>query len=109
MARQSDQLFRFSLLAKELTVLYMVVEKFKNQNPVPVYRRFRDQGRLAPDGLRYVASWVDEDLECCFQLRETTERNLLDKWREAWSDLTIFEVYPVISSAEAFERVSPNL
>jgi hypothetical protein len=90
-------------------MLYMVVEKFKNGDPVPVYRRFRDRGRLAPEGLRYVASWVDEDLARCFQLMETDERSLLDEWMAAWSDTTDFEVYPVISSAEAVERVSPRL
>jgi hypothetical protein len=83
----------------------MVVEKFRNGDPVPVYRRFRDRGRLAPDGLRYVESWVDEKLERCFQLMETSERELLDEWMSQWSDVTDFEVYPVISSAEAAQRV----
>ena len=89
-------------------MLYMVVEKFKNGNPVPVYRRFRERGRLAPDGLRYVASWVDEKLERCFQLMETDERGLLDQWIAAWSDITDFEVHSVITSAEALERVLPR-
>jgi len=58
----------------------MIVEHFKNQDPVPVYRRFRDRGRLAPEGLRYVSSWVDEKLELCFQLMEAEDRKLLDEW-----------------------------
>ncbi len=90
-------------------MLYMVVEKFKNADPVPVYRRFRDRGRLAPEGLRYVASWVDERLERCFQLMETEERRLLDEWMARWSDVTDFEVYAVITSAEAAARVSSRL
>jgi len=90
-------------------VLYMVVEKFRNADPVPVYRRFRDRGRLAPEGLRYVVSWVGEDLVRCFQLMETDERRLLDEWMAAWCDTTDFEVYPVITSAEAAARVSPRL
>jgi uncharacterized protein DUF3303 len=90
-------------------VLYMVVEKFKNGDPIPVYRRFRDQGRLAPESLRYVASWVDESLERCFQLMETEAREFLDEWIARWSDVTDFEVYPVITSAEAVERVLPQL
>lgn len=90
-------------------MLYMIVEHFKNQDPVPVYRRFRDRGRLAPEGLQYVSSWVDEKLESCFQLMETADRKLLDEWIANWSDIVEFEVYPVISSQEATERVSPRL
>ncbi len=90
-------------------LLYMIVEHFKNQDPVPVYRRFRDQGRLAPDGLQYVSSWIDDKLERCFQLMETTDRRLLDQWMARWSDVIEFEVYPVMSSKEALAKVSPRL
>jgi hypothetical protein len=83
----------------------MVVENFRNGDPVPVYRRFRQRGRLAPKGVQYVSSWVDEKLERCFQLMETDDRFLLDEWMEYWSDLVEFEVYAVVSSAEAAERV----
>ena len=90
-------------------MIYMVVERFKNQDPVPVYRRFRDRGRLAPEGLQYVSSWVDERLERCFQLMETDDRNLLDEWMANWSDIVEFEIYPVITSKEAAEKVSMRL
>jgi hypothetical protein len=83
----------------------MIIENFKNGDPVPVYRRFRDHGRLAPEGLRYVSSWVDEKLERCFQLMDATERALLDEWMANWSDLVDFEVFPVISSADAAHRI----
>lgn len=90
-------------------MLYMVVEHFKNQDPLPIYRRFREHGRLAPEGLNYVSSWVDKELETCFQLMETDDRNLLEEWIERWSDLVSFEVYPVISSEDAAEKVASRL
>jgi hypothetical protein len=68
-------------------VLYMIVERFKNGDPVPVYRRFRDQGRRLPPGLTYVSSWVTTDLTTCYQLMECEERPLLDQWIAAGSDL----------------------
>ena len=89
--------------------LYMVVEHFKNGDAIPVYRRFCDQGRLAPEGLVYISSWVDETLERCYQLMETEERALLVQWMANWSDLVDFEVYPVMTSKEAAARVAPLL
>jgi hypothetical protein len=89
--------------------LYMIIEHFRNQDPVPVYQRFQDRGRLAPAGLRYISSWVDEKLERCFQLMEAEDRKQLDEWIANWNDLVEFEVYPVISSQEASERVSSLL
>jgi hypothetical protein len=90
-------------------MLYMVIEHFTNKDPLPVYRRFRDRGRLAPEGLLYVSSWVDEKLERCFQLMETDDPSLLDDWISQWSDIVSFEVFPVISSKEAAERIGPLL
>jgi len=84
----------------------MIVEHFKNQDPVPVYKRFGERGRLAPAGVKYISSWVDVSLERCFQLMETDQRKWLDEWLANWSDLVDFEVYPVISSSEAAEKVS---
>jgi oligoribonuclease (3'-5' exoribonuclease) len=85
----------------------MVVEHF--QNAVAVYRRFRDQGRMMPDGLLYVSSWIDDKMERCFQLMETHDRTLLDEWMAHWSDLMHFEIYPVITSKEAAERIAPRI
>jgi hypothetical protein len=87
----------------------MVVETFREGDAVPVYRRFRDRGRLAPDGLTYLQSWVDEPLHRCFQLMETDDRSLLDQWIASWSDIVAFDVYPVITSAEAAARMAPRL
>lgn len=89
--------------------LYMVIEHFKGGDAVPVYRRFRDRGRLAPEGLSYVSSWVDATLERCYQLMETDTPVLLDQWIAAWSDIVDFEVHAVISSTEAAERIAPRL
>ena len=90
-------------------MLYMVVEHFKDGDAAPVYRRFRERGRLAPAGLSYVSSWVDERFQRCFQIMETEERKLLDEWIANWSDLVEFEVFPVMTSQEALEKLSPNL
>ena len=91
----------------ELTVLFMIIEHFKDGDPRPVYDRFRARGRLAPDGLRYVNSWVTSDLTRCYQVMECDDRALLDQWIAAWQDLTDFDVHPVITSAEAAARVPP--
>jgi len=90
-------------------MLYMIVEHFKNKDAVAVYRRFRDRGRLASDGLAYVSSWVDEKMERCFQIMETDDRALLEQWMTKWSDIVEFEVYPVITSKEAVEKIRPRL
>jgi hypothetical protein len=92
-----------------INMVYMVVEHFKNGDAIPVYRRFRERGRLAPEGLTYVTSWVEENLQRCFQLMETNERQLLDEWIANWSDLVEFEVFPVMTSPEALEKITPYL
>lgn len=89
--------------------LYMIVEHFRNKDAVAVYRRFRERGRMAPEGLLYVSSWVDEKFERCYQLMETHDRKQLDEWMANWKDLVDFEVYPVITSKEAAEKMMPRL
>ncbi len=88
---------------------YLIIERFKNRDPVPVYRRLRDHGRLAPEGLTYVSSWVNESLDSCYQLMDTADRALIDEWIARWDDLVDFEIIPVISSAEAAELVSHKM
>lgn len=90
-------------------MLYMVIEHFRNGDAVLVYRRFRDNGRLAPDGLRYVASWVDTDFRRCYQVMECHDRGLLDQWMARWADLIDFEVVPVVTSADAVSAITPRL
>jgi len=90
-------------------MLYMIIERFRDGNAIPVYRRFRDRGRLASDELRYVASWVTADLMRCYQIMECDDRALLDAWMAQWSDLVEFEVESVVTSADAVARITPSL
>ena len=90
-------------------MLYMVVENFRDGTPEPVYRRFRDRGRLAPAGLTYVSSWVTADLRRCFQVMECDNRAPLDEWMASWCDIVDFEVIAVMTSAEAVAAVTPRL
>jgi hypothetical protein len=83
---------------------YMVIETF-TKGPRPIYERAAKQGRMLPDGLIYLDSWIDaESLSRCFQLMETDDPALFDEWFSHWSDLGTMEVVPVIGSAEAAER-----
>jgi hypothetical protein len=86
-------------------MLFLVIEHFKDGSPSPVYRRFRESGRLAPPGVNYVASWVTTDLAHCYQVMDCESRYALDEWISRWSDLVDFEVVPVITSAEAAAQV----
>jgi hypothetical protein len=95
-----------TLMAK---TTFMVIEHFKGGDAAPVYRRFRERGRLAPEGLNYVGSWVDTTLERCYQVMEAEDPALLQQWIANWSDIVDFEVHPVISSADALERIAPRL
>jgi hypothetical protein len=86
-------------------MLFMIIERFRNQEAKAVYQRFREQGRLAPDGLSYLGSWVEASLDRCFQLMECDDAVLLQQWVARWSDLVSFEIVPVApgkDTAEAF-------
>ncbi len=90
-------------------MLYLVIERFRGGDPLPVYRRFRDQGRLAPEGLQYVASWVTHDFQRCFQVMECEDPELLTQWMANWQDVVEFDVIPVRTSAEAAAVLAPHL
>ena len=80
-------------------MLYMVVERFKDSDAVK--KRFADRGRMLPDGLKYISSWIDTNTQLtCYQLMETDDPALFDKWTRNWSDIVDFEISPVLSSAE---------
>ena len=90
-------------------MLYMAIEHFKDGDAKAVYRRFRDEGRLMPEGLAYVDSWVASDFARCFQLVQCDDPELLQAWARAWQDLIAFEFHPVVPSKEAFEALKPRL
>jgi hypothetical protein len=90
-------------------MLYLVVEHFRGGDAVPVYRRFRDRGRLMPDGIEYRGSWVTKDLRRCFQVMECDDPGLLEQWMANWNDITDFDVIPVMTSAEAADAMASRL
>jgi hypothetical protein len=90
-------------------MIYMIIEHFRDGDARPVYRRFRDRGRLAPDALKYISSWVTTDLKHCYQVMECDDAQLLEVWMSQWGDIVDFECIPVITSAEAARAMAPHL
>ena len=93
----------------EAHMLFMVIEKYRDGDPKPVYRRFKEKGRMAPPGARHVFSWVTTDFERCFQVMDCDDRGVLDKWMANWSDIVEFEVIPIITSEKASAAIAPHL
>jgi len=87
-------------------MLFMVIEKFKNGNAKAVYSRSRELGRMLPDGLKYVDSWVEASLDRCFQLMECDDPRLFQEWVIHWQDLIDFEIVPVVPSKQTTEAIS---
>jgi len=90
-------------------MLFMVIEKFRNQDARAIYRRFRDRGRMMPDGLGFVSSWVSADLGRCFQVMEATDVTLLQQWVTRWSDLVDFEIVPVVPGKDTATALADQL
>ncbi len=91
-------------------MLFMVIERFRDNDMLPVYQRVRDAGRALPDGLRYVDSWVEPSFGRCFQLMECSDARLLQEWVLQWRGCGVtFEIVPVVTSAETREVVAPFL
>ena len=82
-------------------MLYMVIEHFHEGAAPEVYKRFRDSGRMMPDGLNYVASWIEPTFRRCYQVMEWDNPAVFAEWTAKWNDLMEFEAIPVITSAEA--------
>ena len=90
-------------------MLFMVIECFKNHDAAAVYRRYAERGRMLPEGLQYVDSWVEANHERCFQLMACAEPRLFDEWIACWQDLIEFEIIPVVTSKEAAEQIAAAL
>jgi len=91
-------------------MLFMVIETFKDNDMLPVYRRVRERGRSLPDGLRFVDSWVEPGFGRCFQLMECDDARLLQEWVLSWKGLGVtFEFVPVVPSAQTRKVVLPHL
>lgn len=90
-------------------MLFMVIERFKNRDAAPVYQRFRERGRMAPEGLKYIDSWVETNFDRCFQLMECDEQQLFDEWIANWKDLVDFEIIEVRTSNEASALMAKDL
>jgi len=90
-------------------MLFMIIEHFRPGQAPAVYRRFRESGRMAPDGLRYLASWVDLDYRRCLQVMEADTADDLTAWTANWEDLIDFEIIPVRTSADAAATIAPQL
>lgn len=89
-------------------MLYMVIETFRDANAAAIYRRFHEKGRMQPEGLKYVDSWVQVDRRRCFQLMECDDRKLFEQWTARWNDLIEFEIILVQSSREAAAAYKPE-
>jgi len=90
-------------------MLFMVVERFRDRDAKAIYRRFREKGRMAPDGLKYVGSWIEANFDRCFQLMECDDAALLQDWLLNWSDLVECEIVPVVPSADTKALVEKHL
>lgn len=86
-------------------MLFMVVEQFKNGDAEAVYSRYRQKGRMLPEGLSYVESWVAKDFRRCYQLMQCDDPRVFEQWVNQWQDLVEFEIIPVITSKEAAEAM----
>lgn len=90
-------------------MLFMVIETFRGQDAKAVYRRFRERGRMMPEGLNFVSSWVAADLGRCFQVMECDDVTLLQRWIAAWSDLMAFEIVPVVPGKDTAAALADQL
>ena len=106
-ANGTETIKRLIKIEREQLVLFIVIERFKDAKAV--YRRVREKGRILPEGLEYVGSWVETNYNRCFQLMECDDASLFQKWTTQWQDLVDFEVVPVVESKQATKLIEPFL
>ena len=87
-------------------MLYMVIEKFHESAGEEVYKRLRERGRMMPEGLKYLGSWIEPDFTRCFQMMEWDDPALFEEWTSKWTDLIDFEAIAVITSGEAQQAMT---
>jgi hypothetical protein len=90
-------------------MMFMVIEDFRGRDRKAIYRRFRERGRLMPDGLRFVSSHVAADMSRCFQLMEADDVTLFQRWVAEWCDLGEFEIVPVVPGSETAQALKDQL
>lgn len=91
-------------------MLFMVIERFQNDDMLPAYQRIREAGRMLPDGLKYVGSWIEPSFARCFQLMECDDARLLQQWVLMWRGCGVsFEIVPVVPSKETSDVVAAHL
>jgi hypothetical protein len=83
----------------------MVIEHYHPGKLKVLYQRFDEKGRMLPDGVTYIDSWINEDITVCYQLMESDSLDKLNEWISNWNDIVDFELIPVISSSEAKNSV----
>jgi 2-hydroxy-3-keto-5-methylthiopentenyl-1-phosphate phosphatase len=89
-------------------MLFMIIEKFHPGKVKNLYQRFEEKGRLMPEGVIYINSWIDTKINTCYQVMESDSEIKINEWISNWNDLADFEVIPVITSAQAKEIVFSN-
>jgi hypothetical protein len=91
-------------------MLFMIIERFKDNDMLPIYKRLRDEGRMLPEGLKYIDSWVEPNFSRCFQVMECGDLRLLQEWALKWRDSgVVLEIVPVVSSKDTRDVVAPYL
>lgn len=90
-------------------MLFMVIERFRDRDPVPVYQRLRAKGRMMPEGLRYIDSWIEPNFDRVFQLMECDNPTLFQQWLVEWGDLMDMEFVPVVPSRDTVAALAPYL
>ena len=90
-------------------MLFMVIEHFDQARVKEIYARFHEKGRMIPDGLTYVDSWISADFARCFQLMQCDDVTKLQEWVLEWGDLARFEIVPLAASKDTAAAVKKHL